>query len=70
MNFRLSKHAREELERRQIPPALLDSVLNSPEQIVPEQGGTRVYPSRLDFGGGSVFCSARSWMSPWTPQWW
>ncbi|MBA4158331.1 MAG: DUF4258 domain-containing protein [Gemmatimonadetes bacterium] len=43
------------MERRQIPPALLDSVLNSPEQIVPGHGGTRVYQSRLDLGGSSTY---------------
>jgi hypothetical protein len=55
VNIRLSNHAREEVERRAIPPALLDSVLRDPEQIVPGNAGTRVYQSRLDFGGGRVF---------------
>lgn len=55
MNIRLSNHAREEMERREIPPALLDSVLGNPEQIVPGYAGTRVYQSRLDFGGGRVY---------------
>ena len=55
MDIRLSGHALEEMERRSIPPALLDSVLKEPEQIVPGHAGTRVYQSRLDFGGGRVY---------------
>ncbi|CAN5280903.1 hypothetical protein BH20VER2_BH20VER2_00960 [soil metagenome] len=32
MNYRLSAHAREELDRRQIPPALLKNVLSDPKR--------------------------------------
>ena len=55
MKFRLSDHAREELIRRAIPPALLTAVLERPEQIVPERGGAKAYQSRLAFGGGRIF---------------
>jgi hypothetical protein len=34
---------------------LLDSVLQSPQQIVDEKNGRRAYQSRLDFGGGRIF---------------
>lgn len=55
MEFRLSRHAREEVQRRNIPPGLVDAVLHNPEQTVPGHGGKQVYQSRLDFGGGDVF---------------
>jgi hypothetical protein len=55
MNFQLSSHAREEMERRAISPALLESVLTNPEQVVAGHGGKRVYQSRLDFGSGNVY---------------
>lgn len=55
MNFKLSRHAQEEMRRRNIPPALLDSVLHHPQQIVPAAGGRKAYQSRLDFGGGKIF---------------
>ena len=55
MNFRLSNHAGEELPRRNIPRDLLDSVLDNPQQIVPERGGKKAYQSQLDFGGGKMF---------------
>lgn len=54
----MSRHAREEIQRRNIPPGLVDAVLHNPEQIVPGHGGKQVYQvyqSRLDFGGGDMF---------------
>jgi hypothetical protein len=38
VNFRLSHHARQEMERPAIPPDLLQLVRQNPEQIVPEEG--------------------------------
>jgi hypothetical protein len=55
MDFQLSQHAREEIERRQIPIDFLDSVLNEPEQIVEGRAGKSVYQSRIDFGDGTIF---------------
>lgn len=51
----LSQHAREEMARRRIPQALLEQVLNSPQQIIPAQGIKKAYQSQLDFGGGRIF---------------
>jgi hypothetical protein len=55
MNFVLSRHAQEEMQRRQIPPDVLEAVLQHPQQIVLDQQGNRVYQSVLDFGGGKTF---------------
>lgn len=55
MKFELSKHAENELSLRQIPRALLDSVLENPQQIVPEQRGRKGYQSQIDFGSGNIF---------------
>ena len=55
MNFKLSKHAEEELRLRRIPRGLLDSVLQNPQQVVPERGNKKAYQSQLDFGGGKMF---------------
>jgi len=54
-DFQLSQHAREEIERRQIPTDLLKSVLNEPEQIVKGRAGKKIYQSRIDFGDGAIF---------------
>ena len=43
------------MQRRAIPLALLDSVLQHPQQVVPERGGRIAYQSQLDFGGGRIF---------------
>lgn len=51
MRFRISRHARGELRRRRIPRAILDSVVESPEQVVPAHGGKHAYQSRVNFGG-------------------
>ncbi len=55
MNFKLSRHVKEEIERRSIPLRLLESVLKNPGQVVPERGGKKAYQSQIDFGQGKVF---------------
>ncbi len=50
MNYLLSAHAREELDRRQIALALLEDVLSHPEQKVPGHEGIRCYQSRVTLG--------------------
>jgi hypothetical protein len=54
MKFKLSRHARQEMERRAIPLELLQSVMQNPQQVVPA-GGKKAYQSQLDFGGGRIF---------------
>ena len=54
MRFKLSRHAQRQLERRGIPLAQLESVLNEPQQVVPEQGGRKVYQSQVDRGDGKI----------------
>lgn len=55
MNFKLSKHARKEMERRSIPLPLLESVLDNPQQIVIERENLKAYQSIVDFGGEKTF---------------
>lgn len=55
MSFKLSRHAKKEMERRAIPLTLLESVLQHPQQVVPERGDKKAYQSHLDFGGGKFF---------------
>jgi hypothetical protein len=55
MNFQLSQHAREEIDRRQIPNDFLELVLNDPEQIVEGHAGKKIYQSQIDFGDGAIF---------------
>lgn len=55
MTYRLSRHAQEELQRRAIPVALLESVLQHPQQILLEKSGMKAYQSQLDFGSGKMY---------------
>ena len=55
LNFKLSRHVREEMERRAIPLSMLESVLENPQQVLPERAGKKAYQSQLDFGGGKIF---------------
>jgi len=55
LNFKLSRHVREEMERRSIPLTMVESVLENPQQVLPERGGKKAYQSQLDFGGGKIF---------------
>lgn len=51
MDFRLSRHALEELERRGIPYQLVSEVLQNPQQIVPEMESKKAYQSQVSMGG-------------------
>jgi hypothetical protein len=52
MQFRISDHALDEIERRQISRILLEGVLQAPEQIVPALGIRRAYQSRIETDTG------------------
>ena len=45
MNYELSTHVREEMARRGIPLAVVESVLEAPAQRVPEHGNVVCYPT-------------------------
>ena len=51
----LKDHALQEMEKRDISPELVKSVLNNPEQIVSGDNNRKVYQSRLDFGNGKEY---------------
>ena len=51
MNARISRHARDEMLRRGISPALVEKILASPEQKVPGPGAISCYQSRVSIGG-------------------
>ncbi len=38
LNFKLSRHVREEMERRSIPLTMLESVLENPQQVFARAG--------------------------------
>jgi Domain of unknown function (DUF4258) len=50
LNFEFSKHALEELERRQIPRTTVERVLESPEQKLRVLEKITCYQSRVNFG--------------------
>jgi hypothetical protein len=54
-DFVYSRHAQEEMVRRGIAQALVDDVLRSPEQVVPEQNGRVAYQSRVEMDRGQIF---------------
>ncbi len=55
MNFVLSKHAEEEIKRRDIPLEFLEQVLENPEQIILEKNGAKAYQSKVTFEGGKIY---------------
>lgn len=50
MKFELSRHAREEIERRGIPLNVVEAVLQEPQQVVDEYGNKKAYQSIMDIG--------------------
>ena len=55
MRYKISRHAQEEMKRRGISLASLESVLNNPQQVIPEKVGRKAYQSQVDFGSGKIF---------------
>ena len=55
MEFKLSRHAREEMERRGISQSMLESVLENPQQVIDEVRGKKIYQSQVDIGGGKIY---------------
>jgi hypothetical protein len=55
MKFKLSRHAKQEMDRRAISMDLLESVLEAPQQVIEQPDGKRVYQSQMDFGNGEIF---------------
>ena len=55
MDFEITEHARNELERRSIPIELLNEVLQSPQQVVPTYGDRKIYQAQVYFGEGRTY---------------
>ena len=55
MKFDISRHAHEEIVRREIPLNIVETVLNNPQQIVEEYGNKKAYQSIIDMGTGKDY---------------
>lgn len=51
MEYRLTDHAELEMQRRQVPREWVESVMNTPEQIVVGFGKRKVYQGRVSANG-------------------
>jgi hypothetical protein len=47
MSYRLSDHAIKQIGDREIPIVLLEQVIDSPEQVLEQSDGSKVYQSRV-----------------------
>jgi Domain of unknown function (DUF4258) len=48
LRCKLSEHAQKEIERRRIPRALVEGILENPDQILPERGILKAYQSKCE----------------------
>ncbi len=55
MNYRVSRHARQEMERRNIPAEIVQAILEEPQQVIEHSGGKKVYQSKVEFKKGKTF---------------
>lgn len=55
MKILVSRHAEEEMGRRQISREWLDSVLENPQQRVPQPGGKEILQSCFESGRGTLY---------------
>lgn len=53
--FRYSRHAEEEMKRRQIPQQIADQVLTAPEQELNQADGRKIYQSRIEMLPGKTY---------------
>jgi hypothetical protein len=53
--YKLSQHAKKEMERRGIPLPMVDAVLEHPQQIITEYQEMKAYQSQIDFGEGKFY---------------
>ena len=72
MDFYLTHHAEQELERREIPRDFLDRVLQSPQQIVNERDGRASVIVSVSFGHSrnssfelNALKPCPAWMTPY-----
>ena len=54
MNFRITRHAFDEMKRRGIPQETVEGVCTAPEQKVPQPGGRIVHQSRIEVEPGKI----------------
>jgi hypothetical protein len=55
MSFDLSPHLYKRLELRKIPLQALEAVLETPEQVLIQEDGTKVYQSRFEGSNGKTY---------------
>ena len=55
MRYKISRHAREEMERRNISTEIVESVLRQSEKIIDAPEAKKVYQSRIEFQEGKTF---------------
>ncbi|MBP0030902.1 DUF4258 domain-containing protein [Roseofilum sp. Guam] len=55
MDFQFSNHALDEIRKRNIPIALIEAVLASPQQTLKQSEAIEIYQSQLDFGTGKLY---------------
>ena len=55
MNYRLSDHAIKQIGDREIPIALLEQVIDLPEQVLEQSDGSKVYQSRVSGLNNKVY---------------
>ncbi len=55
MEFKLSKHAQEEIERREIPLFFIKRVLKNPDQVIYEKKKLKkIFQSKIKFEDGKI----------------
>ncbi len=50
MEYRFSRHAQTEMERRKIAVDLVESILDNPQQVISEKEGRKAYQSKVNVG--------------------
>ncbi|PZO36759.1 MAG: hypothetical protein DCF19_20490 [Pseudanabaena frigida] len=55
MKFRITNHALEEIQKRKIPIALVEYVVDNPQQVLTQDKDIRIYQSQVNLGTGKLY---------------
>jgi Domain of unknown function (DUF4258) len=55
MNYELSHHALDELQKRKIPQSLITAILKNPQQTLPQDDEITIFQSQVKFDNNKTY---------------
>jgi hypothetical protein len=55
VNYKISRHAQQEMLRRQVPVRIVHDILENPAQKLTQPNGNVIYQSKIAFEAGKLY---------------